>query len=423
MSRTPTLCRHRGRSLGYVTLDGREHYLGHWSADQRKPPPAVRAAYDELVARWLAHGRRLPDESPQAPATVNEIILAFVKYAQGHYRERSGTVCSEVEAIKHACAVVRELYCRTPAASFGPKALKAVRARMVEKGWCRSYVNRQVNRVKRMFRWATAEEMIPASVIHGLTAVPAIRKGEPGIRESEPVKPVPAAHVEAALPHLTPTVRAMVELQRLTGMRPGEVVILRGCDLDATGKVWVYRPHYHKTEHRGQSREVYLGPRAQAVLKPWLRAELQAYLFSPAEAEEQRNAERSASRKTPRWASHMKRNAAKRKAKPKRPRGDHYTPESYGRSIAYACRNADRAARREALESAATDEEREAIEATVYVPTWAPNRLRHNAATGLRKEFGIELARIVLGHSTAFTTEIYAEADRVQALDAVLKVG
>lgn len=57
------------------------------------------------------------------------------------------------------------------------------------------------------------------------------------------------------------------------------------------------------------------------------------------------------------------------------------------------------------------------------IPGWHPNQLRHNAATVLRKEHGIELARIVLGHSTAFTTEIYAEADRDQALAVVAKIG
>ncbi len=41
----------------------------------------------------------------------------------------------------------------------------------------------------------------------------------------------------------------------------------------------------------------------------------------------------------------------------------------------------------------------------------------------LRKEFGVELARIILGHSTAFTTEIYAEVDRKKAMDAMNQVG
>ncbi len=54
---------------------------------------------------------------------------------------------------------------------------------------------------------------------------------------------------------------------------------------------------------------------------------------------------------------------------------------------------------------------------------WHPHQLRHNAATNLRKEFGVELARIILGHATAFTTEIYAEADRQQAIEVIAKVG
>jgi integrase len=52
-----------------------------------------------------------------------------------------------------------------------------------------------------------------------------------------------------------------------------------------------------------------------------------------------------------------------------------------------------------------------------------PHQLRHNAATNLRKQHGIELARIILGHSTAFTTEIYAEQDRAAAVEVVAKIG
>lgn len=54
---------------------------------------------------------------------------------------------------------------------------------------------------------------------------------------------------------------------------------------------------------------------------------------------------------------------------------------------------------------------------------WHPHQLRHNAATNLRKEFGVEVARIILGHATAFTTEIYAEVDRQQAMDVIGKIG
>jgi hypothetical protein len=55
--------------------------------------------------------------------------------------------------------------------------------------------------------------------------------------------------------------------------------------------------------------------------------------------------------------------------------------------------------------------------------SWHPNQLRHNAATNLRKEHGVELARIILGHTTAFTTEIYAEADQAKAIAVMGKIG
>ncbi len=44
-------------------------------------------------------------------------------------------------------------------------------------------------------------------------------------------------------------------------------------------------------------------------------------------------------------------------------------------------------------------------------------------ATSLRKEFGLETARIILGHRSAAITEIYAELDQQKALEAIVRVG
>jgi integrase len=210
---------------------------------------------------------------------------------------------------------------------------------------------------------------------------------------------VPDEHVNPILPHLSAQVRAMVELQRVTGMRPAEVCAMRSVDIDRTVSVWVYRPPHHKTMHRGHTREVFIGPKGQILLAPWLREDSpESHLFSPAAAEDARHAARLAGRKTPKWPSHMRRNATKRKADPKRAKREHYDPDTYRRAIEYACKKAG-------------------------VPVWAPNRLRHSAATEIRKAFGIETARILLGHKTAFTTEIYAEADREAAAEAVKKAG
>jgi integrase len=54
---------------------------------------------------------------------------------------------------------------------------------------------------------------------------------------------------------------------------------------------------------------------------------------------------------------------------------------------------------------------------------WHPHQLRHNAATRLRREFGIEAARVILGHRSAGITEIYAEADMEKGKKIMGEVG
>src|SRR5207244_4500969 len=141
---------------------------------------------------------------------------------------------------KSAIQPLRKLYGLIPAAEFGPVALQTVRREMVTAGWCRTRVNKQVGRLKRVFRWAVGQELLPAAAVTDLDCVQGLQRGRTDAREMEPVKPVPDATVEATLPHLWPTVRAIVELQRLTGMRPGEVRHFKPADLDTSGELWVY---------------------------------------------------------------------------------------------------------------------------------------------------------------------------------------
>jgi integrase len=325
----PKLCCHKASGQGYVTLNGKEHYLGRYDA------PETKAKYEALVARWLAHGRTLPN--PESGLTVNDVLLAFDVHAEGYYKPSNGKISTELECIRDALRIVKRLHGRTPAAGFGPKKLKQVRQQMLAKGWCRTYVNHQIDRVRRCFRWAVEEELLPGEVYHALQAVRGIRRGMPEVRENEPVKPVPDARVEATKRFLPAPIRAMVELQVLTGMRPGEVCIMRGCDLETGGSVWVYWPPQHKTEHHGKQREVYLGPKAQEVLRPWLKLDLQAYLFCPAESEAARSVERRRNRKTPLWPSHARRQARERKIRRRRAPGDRYDVAGYRRAINRAC--------------------------------------------------------------------------------------
>src|SRR5262249_4182403 len=61
--------------------------------------------------------------------------------------------------------------------------------------------------------------------------------------------------------------------------------------------------------------------------------------------------------------------------------------------------------------------------ARAVVPRWHPHQLRHSAATRFRKEFGLDVARTVLGHASPVVTEVYAERDVERALGAVAEVG
>ena len=82
-------------------------------------------------------------------------------------------------------------------------------------------------------------------------------------------------------------------------MRPGEVCIVRACDIETDGDVWEYRPHEHKTEHHDIERVVDLGEQAQAIIREFLKPDTEAYLFSPADAEADRRIRLHADRKTP----------------------------------------------------------------------------------------------------------------------------
>ena len=129
-------------------------------------------------------------------------------------------------------------------------------------------------------------------------AVAPLKRGRSEAKESVPVGPVSPQTIELTKAHLPPTVATMIDLQQFTGMRPGEVCIMRAIDIDRSDKrVWIYTPHTHKLEHKSKQRRIPLGPRAQKALQPFLDAATSiddAYLFSPAQAQAERLASKAA---------------------------------------------------------------------------------------------------------------------------------
>ena len=208
---------------------------------------------------------------------------------------------------------------------------------------------------------------------------------------------MPIEYVDAVKPYVSRQVWFVAQLQLLTGARGGELLKMRPCDLDTTGELWVYTLAAHKTRHFGHERLILLGPRAQIIVRPFLAGRAtDAFIFSAAEAEAERRTARHSARKTP--LSCGNRPGSNRRRKPRRQPADRYAPASYRRAIARACKLAG-------------------------VPEWHPHQLRHTTATDIRKRFGVEAARVVLGHRSPAVTELYAEIDRGKAEHVIAAVG
>jgi integrase len=385
VKRIPKYALHKGTGQARVRLNGQSFYLGEYGSAES------RERYETLLARYLTGTIHVDRET----ITVGRLAVLYVDHAEAYYRKNDRPT-SEVSAIKSALRPLVKKYSREMVARFGPRKLKDVRDVMIAAGWTRTGINAAIRRIVRMLRWATENELIVSSVYESCRSVTGLRWGRSAAIESARVKPVDLTHVEAVKPYLSRQLAAMVDLQLATGMRPGEVVIMRLADIDtSTPEAWQYRPHTHKTQHHGRSRIVFLGPRAQALLTPFLTSDPERYLFSPTDAEADRNALRRQERRSPLTPSQAARMAI---ANPTRPPGQHYKRTSYARAIDRACRQAQ-------------------------VPSWSPNQLRHNAATALTKQFGLEAARTVLGHTEADTTLHYAEIDLEAARRVMAAVG
>lgn len=367
MRKVPKLCRHKASNRAYVTdpFTGKEVFLGVWGS------PQAQAAYDAWLRRLLDRRAEVASGAPPGSAvTVAMLIADYLDYAAVYYR-KGGKETQEVGVLKIALGPVNDLCGTLDADGFGPTQLKAVRQWMVEAGWARRSINKQIQRVRRLFRWGVEHEIVKPETLAALESVPGLRRGRSAAKETEPIAPVPLSVLEATLPRLDPVARAIVEIQLHADMRPGEVLIMRPCDIDRSETTWLYVPHTHKTEHHGRQRRIFLGPKVRAILAPFLLRcpSEDAWLF-PSRARGKHAAGRT-----------------------------HWTVSGVRAAINRACK----------MEPP--------------LPRWHPNKLRHTQATIIRREYGAEAAQAVLGHANLSTSEIYAEKNEALARDIAEKLG
>ena len=251
--RTPAYRKYRRGKCDYavVTIGGRDVHLGRYNS------PESRVKYHALVSEWEANGRQLRPAVPVPGETVS------VEYIALHYLDHVSRYCSKnddgapigIDTAKTAVAFLLKYHAQTKAVEFDAVALERLMQCMVQDGYTRhgikkrfeysrNYINRTAQAIRRMFRWAAKFKLVPTSVADHLQTADGLRRGRTEAKELPRVVPVDDATVDATLPYLPPVVADMVQFQRLTGARPGEVCILRPCDIDMSSDVWSYELVY-----------------------------------------------------------------------------------------------------------------------------------------------------------------------------------
>lgn len=411
MAREPGYRLHKPTGQAYVNLGGKVFYLGLYGTEPS------REKYARLKAEWLVSKNAAKFSAEPEGPTIASLCLAYLDHAEVYYGP--GT---ELDNMKLAIRQASEIYATLPVKSFGPLEYRTVRQSWLAKPCkrkagrvSRQYVNAQMKRLIRVIKWGVGEGMVPASVHQTLKCVDPLKRGRVDAPEAEAIKPVEIATVEVTLKHTTQVVADMVRLQLLLGCRPGEICKLTPAMVDRTGDVWTITLADHKTAYRGRQRTIYVGPKSQAILAKYLLRGTDQNCFSPRESTRQRLQAINDARVTPDGPGRNK-PGTNRKAKPKKQPGEAYTAAAYGRAIAYACDKAF-----PAPDDIKSDPEKRKTWRSEH--RWAPNRLRHTRGTEIRKQFGLEAASSVLGHSEITVTQVYAEQDQERAMNVARSIG
>ena len=370
----------RDRDYACVRSNGRKILLGKWGT------PEAEKAYRQFVKAWASNPTAATIK-PGEQVFLDQLCLAFLQ-ARSYNQNDHGNYKTVIEGLL-------SVYSGEPVESFDFSALEAVRDQFIQRGYCRTHINKLTSLVRSIFYWGVPGKLVPTSVAESIRYLKPLREGQTQAPENPPRQDVPDCVVKQTLPHLIPTVAAMVLVQRAACMRPSEVCRMRVGEIDRSGDVWKYTPQKHKNSWRGHSKTVRLGEYEQAILAPYLAGKQpDDPVFSPKTAMQEKAARDAAKRKTKVQPSQVERKAQAAK-NPKRKVKDFYTAASYGKSIAKAI---------ERVNKRLPDGEK--------IPHWTPYELRHAAISEIVKRTGsVDIARAVAGQKSITVTMGYNHAD------------
>lgn len=320
-------------------------------SDSALPEGKGRDMAESLAWRIWEKTTRESIKRESTPSTLADVSIRFLAWAETYYKRSDGSPTGEARNCEVAMRSLVGPYGNIPIDEVCYSDIVSARDLLVEHGFTRGVVNQRVGIWKRFFAWALENRLCEAHTKSDVWAITNLRQGRSEAPEQRVVRPVAHKDVKVTCQYAPASVSAMIRVQELTGMRPGELCAMRVEDVSAWRDVLVYRPAIHKTQHKGKPRIIVMGPRAQSIISLYLKGK--GFVFSPGQS----IAERGLKNKTK----------------------SSWSVNNYAQSVAYAV-----AAARKAGED---------------VCEWSPNQLRHACGTRVRRKFGVSAARVVLGHS------------------------
>ena len=210
------------------------HYLGHHGT------PESKIAYRRLIAEIQVNPTFFPTPG-EKNITICELTAAFIDHTKANTNSVNYSFYKNI-----VLDFVDKLYGDgTLVDDFTPRCLKLVREEMVRSGrFSRKILNRCVKGVVSIFEWGVENELTKETTWRALKTVKPLQEGYPGTFENEERQPVSDDVIKRTLPFMPPTLRAMVQLRRILGMRPNEIFKMRVGDIDRTRKngLWYYLP-------------------------------------------------------------------------------------------------------------------------------------------------------------------------------------
>lgn len=385
--------------------------------------PASRARYLNARERWRddrvreAEKRSEPEPVEGEDFTPGPFVADLIDRYLVHTRQRyqkHGRPTGHHSSIWNTLKPFLIEYGDTATAKFGLDELEEYQRTLDRAGkLCRNQVNARIRIICACFTWGarhkdpeTGERLVPPATAAELRMIENLRRGYCQAVDHPRRLAAPIEDIKKALKELAGPVRAMVQVQLLTGARPGEVRTMKAREITRAGDVWEYRPESYKTEHfeadDAGRKVIFLGPKTVKEIRPLLDAAEkdaesggEGFLFRPKDAAALRHRKSAVKKKTP---SRAVRDAL-RAARPRRTWGECYTATAYRNALQRACERAG-------------------------VKPFTPYQIRKARATEIDREYGADAAAIQLGHRSVKTTiDHYIDPRTEQARDLAKKIG